>query len=627
MHFLQFLNARRHPSSVAGKFIPIDGSGSQEWIPCPGLENPSRCGPSEIPFSFILTKRTATSFAIVGLASGLPFSTSADAAAAIWNGGGADNNWNTANNWGGTAPGAGDSLTFGGSTRLAPANNFTAGTSFGGITFASGAGAFTLAGTAANANSIALAGPVVNSSSNLQTFTLPISVDASQTFNTGAAGLTLGATGGGASGVVSGTGGITKEGSGTLTLNATNTYTGATNITSGTLLLANSGTGKLSSSTAVTVASAALFNIGSYSATVGSIHGQGNISGTGNITLTSGGNNASTLFSGAIAFTGGAGSGTLVKNGTGTLTLAGTNTYGVTTINAGTLVFQKTSAKGTGTATAAAAGTIGLGVGGSGDYSVSQVGNLFNSTLTGFSLNSASGVAIDTTAGNFSQTVALTAARALTKLGGNTLTLAGTNTYTGATTVAAGTLAVTGSLAAGSAVTVASGAKLTGNGTIGGAASVFGTLAPTNDSTLLRINGTTTLNSGSIYEWDINTENNTRGAGYDGLNTVALAGTGAIFKVVLHGTQDFSDTFWNGPQIWTDIFKTANGGANLNNWASVFSGGFEFSYNGKTLAPTSEGSFSLNGNSLEWSSAVPETSNAVVGLLLAGGLWMRRRTL
>lgn len=626
MHFLQFLNARRPPSPVAGEFIPIDGSGSQVWIPCSGLENPSRCGPSEIPFSFILTKRTTISFVIVGLASGLPFSTSADAADAIWNGGGANNNWNTANNWGGTAPGAGDSLTFGGTTRLAPVNNFTADTSFAGITFASGAGAFTLAGTAANANRIALAGPVVNSSSNLQKFTLPILLDASQTFNTGAAGLTLGATGGGASGVVSGTGGITKEGSGTLTLNATNTYTGATNITSGTLLLANSGTGTLSSSTAVTVASAALFNIGDRSSTVGSIHGQGNISGAGNISLTSGGNDASTLFSGAIAFTGGAGSGTLVKNGTGTLTLGGANTYGATTINAGTLVFQKTSAKGTGTATAAAAGTIGLGVGGSGDYSVTQVGNLFNSTLTGFSLNSASGVAIDTTAGNFSQTVALTAARALTKLGGNTLTLAGTNSYTGATTVAAGTLAVTGSLAAGSAVTVASGAKLTGNGTIGGAASVFGTLAPTNDSTLLRINGTTTLNSGSTYEWDINTENNTRGAGYDALNTVALAGTGAIFKVVLHGTQDFSDTFWNGPQIWTDIFKTADGGANLNNWASIFSGGFEFSYNGKTLAPTSEGSFSLTGNSLEWS-AVPETSNAVVGLLLAGGLWMRRRTL
>ena len=626
MHFLQFLNARRHPSSVAGKFIPVDGSGPQVGIPCSGLENPSCCGPGETSSSFILTKRTAISFAIVGLASGLPFSTSADAADVIWNGGGADGNWNTANNWGGTAPVAGDSLTFGGTTRLTTANNFPAGTSFAGITFASGAGAFTLAGTSAGANRIALAGPVVNNSSSLQTFTLPISLDASQTFNTGAAGLTLGAAGAGASGVVSGTGGITKEGSGTLTLNAANTYTGATNITSGTLLLANAGTGKLSSSTAVTVASAALFNIGDRSTAVGSIHGQGNISGTGNLTLTSGGNDASTLFSGAISFTGGAGSGTLVKNGTGTLTLAGTNTYGVTTINAGTLVFQKTSAKGTGTATAGAAGTIGLGVGGSGDYSVTQVGNLFNSTLTGFALNAGSGVAIDTTAGNFSQTVALTAARALTKLGANTLTLTGTNTYTGATTVAAGTLAVTGSLAAGSAVTVASGAKLTGNGTIGGAASVFGTLAPTSDFTQLRINGTTTLNSGSIYEWDLNTENNTRGAGYDALNTAALAGTGAIFKVVLSGTQDFSDTFWNGPQIWADIFKTADGGANLNNWASVFGGGFEFSYHGKTVAPTGEGSFSLNGNSLEWS-PVPETSNAVVGLLLAGGLWMRRRTL
>jgi fibronectin-binding autotransporter adhesin len=211
--------------------------------------------------------------------------------------------------------------------------------------------------------------------------------------------------------------------------------------------------------------------------------------------------------------------------------------------------------------------------------------------------------------------------------GSGTTVLNSANDYLGTTNVDVGKLIINGNQAgATGAVTVASGATLGGSGTIGGAASVFGTLAPTSDFTQLRINGTTTLNSGSIYEWDLNTENNTRGAGYDALNTVALAGTGAIFKVVLSGTQDFSDTFWNGPQIWADIFKTADGGANLNNWASVFGGGFEFSYNGKTLVPTSEGSFSLNGNSLEWS-PVPETSNAVVGLLLAGGLWMRRRSL
>src|SRR5690606_9805536 len=53
----------------------------------------------------------------------------------------------------------------------------------------------------------------------------------------------------------------------------------------------------------------------------------------GSGTLTTGANNTSTTFAGAIA-----GSGGLTKAGTGTFTLAGANTYtGTTTVNAGTL--------------------------------------------------------------------------------------------------------------------------------------------------------------------------------------------------------------------------------------------------------------------------------------------------
>src|SRR5437588_10343501 len=53
---------------------------------------------------------------------------SAQAASKTWNGGGADSNWNTGGNWGGSAPVANDSLFFGGSTRVTPANNITADT-------------------------------------------------------------------------------------------------------------------------------------------------------------------------------------------------------------------------------------------------------------------------------------------------------------------------------------------------------------------------------------------------------------------------------------------------------------------------------------------------------------------
>jgi autotransporter-associated beta strand protein len=69
--------------------------------------------------------------------------------------------------------------------------------------------------------------------------------------------------------------------------------------------------------------------------TAGSIAGAGNYD-LGANTLTVGGNNLSTTVSGTIS---GIGGGSLVKTGTGILTLSGTNTYtGTTTVNAGALV-------------------------------------------------------------------------------------------------------------------------------------------------------------------------------------------------------------------------------------------------------------------------------------------------
>ncbi len=136
----------------------------------------------------------------------------------------------------------------------------------------------------------------------------------------------------------------------------------------------------------------------------------------------------------------------LTKQGAGTLALSGTNTYGgLTQIDGGILVFRNTSAKAAGAVTTAAAGSIGLGVGAvSGDYTHTDVATLFNTgTLggpSGFTLNAASSVAVDTTAGNFDQITAFTAARGLIKVGTNTLTLSQANTYTGVTTLSAGAI-------------------------------------------------------------------------------------------------------------------------------------------------------------------------------------------
>ena len=62
-----------------------------------------------------------------------------------WDGGGANDNWATAENWtNNVAPVPGQTLVFAGSTRLVPNNDFASGTSFNGIKFKSGAGNFDL---------------------------------------------------------------------------------------------------------------------------------------------------------------------------------------------------------------------------------------------------------------------------------------------------------------------------------------------------------------------------------------------------------------------------------------------------------------------------------------------------
>ena len=114
------------------------------------------------------------------------------------------------------------------------------------------------------------------------------------------------------------------------TLSGANTYTGTTTMNAGTLRLGAAN--RLADTSAVTVAGGATFNLNNFAETVGSLAGAGNVTlGTG--TLTTGGNNTSTTYSGVMSGTGG-----LTKAGTGTLTLSGANTYtGATNVNVGTL--------------------------------------------------------------------------------------------------------------------------------------------------------------------------------------------------------------------------------------------------------------------------------------------------
>ena len=139
-----------------------------------------------------------------------------------------------------------------------------------------------------------------------------------------------------ARGVVSGAGGILKQGTGTLILGAANTYTGDTAISNGAVLVAH--TNALQSSTVELAASSTMkFTNALTAGNVGMIKGSGDFVltnlGGNSVALTVGTNNGSGTYSGIMS-----GSGSLNKIGTGTFTLAGENTYtGTTTVSAGNL--------------------------------------------------------------------------------------------------------------------------------------------------------------------------------------------------------------------------------------------------------------------------------------------------
>ncbi|XHR27508.1 MAG: autotransporter-associated beta strand repeat-containing protein [Chthoniobacteraceae bacterium] len=274
-------------------------------------------------------------------------------------------------------------------------------------------------------------------------------------------------------GIGGGTGGsLTKRGSGTLTLTGTGTYTGGTIIDAGgTLALKNSA--KLYSNGAVE--SNGVFDISQgTNQTIGDLSGSGEVNlGSNQLTL----NLGNSTFSGSIN-DGGIGEGTggsLVKRGSGTLTLTGTSTYtGGTVINTGGTIALKANGQlyGNGAVTA------------NGVFDISQAQNQTIGDLSGSGLVSLGANQLSLNLGNstFSGTIADGGigggtGGSLVKRGSGTLTLTGTNTYTGGTIIDEG-----GTLA------------LSGNGSLysGGALEVNGTFdvtAKTHDFTVGSLSG------------------------------------------------------------------------------------------------------------------------------------------
>ncbi|MGC1183276.1 autotransporter outer membrane beta-barrel domain-containing protein [Legionella sp.] len=137
-------------------------------------------------------------------------------------------------------------------------------------------------------------------------------------------------------GILSGGGGFAKNGAGTFTLNGTSNYSGTTSVNAGTFQA--NAVNVLSPNSAFTIASGATLDLNNFNNTIASFAGAGNIT-VGSATLTSGNNNSSTTFSGIISGTGG-----LIKNGDGILTLTGDSASftGATQVNNGILVLNNT---------------------------------------------------------------------------------------------------------------------------------------------------------------------------------------------------------------------------------------------------------------------------------------------
>jgi len=403
-------------------------------------------------------------------------------------------------------------------------------------------------------------------------------------------------------GSMSGTGSLRKIGDGELVLASANTYSGGTSVEAGTLnasvtgalgqgpvsvangaallfsgkadmgavTLSNRADGLIDFIGSVTAGQATIVNgkggtvriseIAAAGTSIGSLGGAGQVL-LGAKTLTTGGLNADTEISGVISGTGGS----LVKVGTGTLTLSGANTHtGGTVLRQGRLNVGSNQALGTGTLSMDDDTTLGFSADGL------TIANAIR--LTG-QLDPI----IDT--GAFSGTLsgAISGGGFITKEGSGTLTLSGANTYTGATNVAQGTLkaGAANTLSAASAHSVATGATLD----LAGFSQTVASLANSGTVSLAGATAGTTLTVRGNY------------VGNNGVLRLgtALTGTGPSDRLVIDGG--------------TASGKTSVQIANLGGLGALTTGnGIEVvsAINGATTtAQTTKDAFSLAGGHVD----------------------------
>lgn len=207
------------------------------------------------------------------------------------------------------------------------------------------------------------------------------------------------------------------------------------------------------------------------------------------------------------------GSGALTKQGIGTLTLSGVNTYsGGTQVEAGTLRQGVAGGLVSNTAYTLNDGTLDLN-----DFALTMSALSGNGAISLGSALLTLDMASDGSYGG-----SIDGSGGLTKSGAGVLNLTSESSYSGATSVTGGTLLVNGSLS--SAVQVGSGATLGGGGSVGGVTvDAGGILAPGNSIGTLFIDGDLSFDSASIYKVEVDDAGNTDNIIVSG--QASLAGT------------------------------------------------------------------------------------------------------
>jgi fibronectin-binding autotransporter adhesin len=217
-------------------------------------------------------------------------------------------------------------------------------------------------------------------------------------------------------GILSGGGGLTKTGTGTLTLSGANTHTGMTSIQQGQILLDN--TDALASS-AVSLDGGSLSFGALGTARLGGLRGTGTLDVAANKTLTLN-NTGTSTFAGNLT-----GTGTVVLSGPGKQVLSGTNDFtGMVQISNGTLSLAKVYALASARVQLDSGGVLELGATNHAIAGLSGQGRLTIPNNGALQLD----MKTDSTFNGI-----LTGGGKLIKTGFATLTLGGANTHTGNT--------------------------------------------------------------------------------------------------------------------------------------------------------------------------------------------------